>query len=403
VKILQVGNWRGGGGGIEGYIRDGTRALQARGQAVAIVSDGPSEAVSREEGWPEYSIPGLTDCHSLVPPPAVRNRVGSVLAHEKPDVAYVHHFLHPGAASELLRAVPTVFFHHTHDLYCPAGSKLLQRSDRVCPYPVGVNCIVQAYRERCHSRRPLRLAQSFARVRRARRWARRVDAMVVDTRHMKERLVAEGFAADRIAVLPTPIRIPEKVTWERPPSSEPLVLFGGRLTPHKGLRCLLEAMTIGTVPYRLVVAGDGYFASQLEALAERLKLGNRVEFLGWQSREALDELYTACDLVVVPSVWPEPFGMVGPEAMAHGRPVVAFDVGGISDWLEHGRTGFLVPPAQVKALAEQIDRLLSDPVLARAMGVAGRERAIRLYGHEKHAADLCAWLEAAIERRRHRP
>jgi len=403
VRILQVGNWRGGGGGIEGYVRDLARALQAAGQTVAIASDAASEAESRAEGWLEYSIPGLTDCHSLIPARAVGRRVAGMLARERPDVAYVHHFLHPGAAAEVLRAVPTVFFHHTHDLYCPAGSKLLQRSDRVCPYPMGVNCVLQAYRERCHSRRPLRLAQSFVRVRRARRWARRVEAMVVDTRHMKERLVAEGFAAERIAVLPTPIRIPEKVTWEDRPGREPLVLFGGRLTPHKGLRCLLEAMTLGRARYRLVVAGDGYFASELKALARRLGLGGRVEFRGWQDREALDDLYVACDLVVVPSVWPEPFGMVGPEAMAHGRPVVAFDVGGISDWLEHGRTGFLVPPTQVKALAEQIERLLSEPGLARTMGAAGRERAIRIYSHETHAAALCAWLGAAIARRREEP
>jgi glycosyltransferase involved in cell wall biosynthesis len=338
-----------------------------------------------------------------MPSPAVRARVRRLLGRERPDAAYVHHFLHPGAAAELLRSVPTVFFHHTHDLYCPAGSKLLQRSDRVCPYPAGLSCIAQAFRERCHSRRPLKLAQSFVRMRRARRWARRVDGIVVDTRHMKERLVAEGFAADRIAVLPTPVRIPERVTWERPPEREPRVLFGGRLTPHKGLRYLLEAMTFGPVRYRLVVAGDGYGAAPLRALAARLGLSDRVEFVGWQSREALDALYAASDVVVVPSVWPEPFGMIGPEAMAHARPVVAFDVGGISDWLEDGRTGFLVPPTQVRALAGRIEALLRDAALARAMGLAGRERAMRLYGHARHAAELCALLEAVVERRRRRP
>lgn len=400
MKILQVGNWRGSHGGIEGYIPDLARALRAAGQTVAVASDGPRETVSREDGWTEHAIPGLTDCQSLVPWPTVRARVARLLADERPDAAYVHHFLHPGAASEFLRHVPTVFFHHTHDLYCPAGSKLLQRSDRVCPYPAGANCVVQAFRERCHSRRPLKLAQSFVRMRRARRWVRRVDGIVVDTRHMKERLVADGFAADRIAVLPTPIRIPEKVTWERPPRNEPLVLFGGRLTPHKGLRYLLEAMTLTTVPYRLVVAGDGYFAPQLRALAGRLSLAGRVDFVGWQSREAMDELYTASDVVVVPSVWPEPFGMIGPEAMAHGRPVVAFDVGGISDWLEDGRTGFLVAPTRVRALADRIETLLGDPALGREMGAAGRERVVRLYGHERHAAELTELLEAVIDRRR---
>lgn len=399
VRIAQVGNWYGGGGGVQNYMRDLGVALRAAGHSVAVVSDGPPGEVDHPEGWREYQIPRLADCHRIVRLGSVGREVARALDRIRPDVAYVHNMLEPGAAAELVLSTPTVFFHHTHDLYCPAGSKLLQRSNRECRYRAGAACVVQAFRERCHSRRPMKLARGLLRMTRARRWARRVDGLVVDTRHMRDRLVEEGFAADRIAVLPTPIRIPDTVAELPAGSGPPQVLFAGRLTPHKGLRYLLEAMTIGRVPYQLVVAGEGYRADELKALSHRLGLASRVEFVGWQGMERMSGLYRSAATVVVPSVWPEPFGMIGPEAMAHGRPVVAFDVGGIPEWLEDGRTGFLVPPRDTRSLAGRIDLLLSDPVLAAEMGRAARARAVGLFSHERHVAGLCGVLESAIRRR----
>ena len=77
-------------------------------------------------------------------------------------------------------------------------------------------------------------------------------------------------------------------------------------------------------------------------------------------------------LVVVPSRWPEPFGMIGLEAMHYGRPVVAFRVGGIPDWLEHGVTGLLAPEQDTRALAQAIDQLLADPQLCAKFGAAAQ-------------------------------
>ena len=94
--------------------------------------------------------------------------------------------------------------------------------------------------------------------------------------------------------------------------------------------------------------------------------------------------------------------MVGPEAMAHAKPVVAFDVGGIPDWLEHGVTGYLVPSRDVRQLAERIDQLLAKPELAQRMGRAGRAKALQLCGMEKHLSQLVPLLERAIQQRRKR-
>jgi glycosyltransferase involved in cell wall biosynthesis len=76
--------------------------------------------------------------------------------------------------------------------------------------------------------------------------------------------------------------------------------------------------------------------------------------------------------------------MVGIEAMSYGKPVVAFNVGGIPEWLEHRVTGFLVKPYDVKAMAENIDFLLENPTIAQKMGEMGRKQVELLFSKENH-------------------
>lgn len=95
---------------------------------------------------------------------------------------------------------------------------------------------------------------------------------------------------------------------------------------------------------------------------------------------------------------PEPFGLVGPEAMAYARPVVGFRRGGISDWLSDGETGFLVEPGNVPELAQRIDQLLANPALAEQMGRMGRAYLERKFDPAVHCATIVATYERAIQK-----
>jgi len=105
----------------------------------------------------------------------------------------------------------------------------------------------------------------------------------------------------------------------------------------------------------------------------------------------------------VPSLWPEPFGLVGIEALAVGRPVVASATGGILDWLTDG-VGLTVTPGNARELARALDGLLSDPDRQRAMGELGRELVARRFSAERHVQALLgayrtarsAWLSAHV-------
>ncbi len=165
---------------------------------------------------------------------------------------------------------------------------------------------------------------------------------------------ARELGAREVRVIPSGVDVPEEVAEEAEP---PEVLFAGRLSPEKGILELVEAANGMT----LVVAGDGPLRDRVPGA------------LGFVPHHALGSLYERAAVVAVPS-HREGFGVVCAEAMAYGRPVVAGAVGGLLDLVADGETGLLVPPRDVPALREALERLIGDRELRRRMGEAARER-----------------------------
>lgn len=165
------------------------------------------------------------------------------------------------------------------------------------------------------------------------------------------------------------------------------VLFVGRMTHLKGGDLLVRAAAAAgrsrSVPPRLVMAGDGPQRPTWQRLAVRL--GVEATFPGWIEGTELDRLYAAATVLAVPSVWPEPFGLVGLEAARHGVPAIAFDVGGIREWLTDGVNGLLVPgsPPRPDGFAAALSQLLSDPILRDRLQAGARKRATELTA-ERH-------------------
>ena len=168
----------------------------------------------------------------------------------------------------------------------------------------------------------------------------------------------------------------------------PHMVFACRqLFPRKGIRFLIEAAARikPRVPdLTVVIAGDGFERPELEALARRLGIGADVTFLGWVPNTGLPSYYRAAAISVIPSL-EEGFGIPAAEAMGCETPVVASDAGGLPEVVEHGVTGLVVPRGDVDALASAMESLLADPIRRRRMGVAGRERALRLFDWDRTA------------------
>jgi glycosyltransferase involved in cell wall biosynthesis len=172
--------------------------------------------------------------------------------------------------------------------------------------------------------------------------------------------------------------------------------FVGWLLPIKGPAFLLKAMEHVWPDYpqaALIMVGKGKLDVELRAQALRMNANGRVKFLGW--REDISEIMPIFDLLVLPSL-NEGMGRVLVEAMAAGKPVVASEAGGIPDLVKHGVTGYLVPPANEKALAKGIKKLLNDPESAKRMGQRGKEYC-RQYSLEAMIQKLDALYSDIVE------
>lgn len=185
--------------------------------------------------------------------------------------------------------------------------------------------------------------------------------------YMRGRLLANGFAAERLVCV-APFwtdRVRERTDF-RPVAADgarPLrLLYVGQLVAGKGVRVLLEAAARLRVPFTLTIVGAGRDERLLRRRAASFAPGV-VRFAGWQADVA--PFFAAADVVIVPSLWNEPFCLVGVEALAAGVPVVAFDRGGIGDWLKPDETGVFAPPT-ADGLARTLEGLATDPArLAR--------------------------------------
>jgi glycosyltransferase involved in cell wall biosynthesis len=189
--------------------------------------------------------------------------------------------------------------------------------------------------------------------------------VVVASRHMAEEYRRHGVPADRIQIVS--LFAPEVTPLENPPTPQGRsnrILLMGRLTRLKGGDHLIEALPLAADRLgrrlTLIVAGDGSERPRLETLARRR--GVPAEFHGWVSGPKRDVITCGVDLIAVPSLWPEPFGLVGIEAGCLGVPAIGYAVGGIPDWLIPGVSGESAPGDALvpDSLADAIVRALAD-------------------------------------------
>jgi glycosyltransferase involved in cell wall biosynthesis len=194
--------------------------------------------------------------------------------------------------------------------------------------------------------------------------------------HIRKALISRGFPAAKVKVICYGIE-PEANSDPAPPAERPYLLFVGRFVEKKGIEYLLDAMRVlesEGAAVDLALIGDGPMA---EALRQRSNGLKSARFLGWLPNQEVRRAMRGALAVCVPSVAAragdsEGLPNVVIEGMAAAVPVIGSDHGGIGEAVEHDHTGFLVPPADPRAIATAVRRLLRDPALCRRMGLAAR-------------------------------
>ncbi len=268
----------------------------------------------------------------------------ALVARVEPDVVWVHAVVNPTAlrwASEH-GAVMTV---HDHRVYCP-GRGRWTLAGQVCREAPSSEACGDCFEDPSYARHVIDLTRERLAV------VRNMRAVHVLSRAMARDLAEAGVAPQRIEVIPPPAVVPNGVL--RAERRRECVLFAGRLVEAKGVFDALEAWRRSGVPLSFVAAGDGPVREAVEAAGGRA--------LGWLEREELAAWMRRAAVLVMPSRWQEPFGMVGIEALVLGCPVAAWRSGGIEEW--HPGDG-LVAWGDVDGLARAIGRLARSEVCPR--------------------------------------
>ena len=289
---------------------------------------------------------------------------------DKYDLTVLHKVRDAAAVRAFRGSGRTAVFLHDHEYYCPRKSyyrpftrKNCSRS--YCEFVCG--CCAMLRRPSPDNTFHANFG-GFAAL-----WneIRACGEFIVLSDFMRGALARQGIPAEKTVLIPPSVMLPEVLSDPGGTGADgmPHILVLGQLIRGKGVDLLLEAMKKVKTPCVLDVFGTGNDEAFLKRLAA--PLGASVMFHGYSPNP--DDIYRGVRAAVLPWRWQEPFGLVGPEALAHGVPLVGFDVGAAREYLVDGETGLLVPPGDTVALAQAIDRLLNDPAEAVSMGRRGRE------------------------------
>jgi glycosyltransferase involved in cell wall biosynthesis len=288
-------------------------------------------------------------------------RLRAYISSESPDVVH----LHSTFAGAVLRPMLLSLRTNARIIYCPHGWAFDRRTSGYVQY--GAKWV-------------------------ERRLAPLCDAIVCISHHEVRAARSSGIAANKLALVrngvpvsaPAPSITPSSVEW---PPGKLRILFVGRFDRQKGVDVLLRAMAeLTESAFASIIGGAVVGDSSIDSVPQNVRV------YGWLSPGHLEAFYESADVVVIPSRW-EGFGLVAVEAMRAGLPVIASNVGGLSEIVDDGVTGVLIPPDDPSALVQALQSL--DDSQLRGMGKAGRERFLRQFTMERTHRQLCDLYSAS--------
>jgi glycosyltransferase involved in cell wall biosynthesis len=396
MRIAIAAHGYGQAGGVDRYLSTVIPALVDSGHEVACWFE-TSDCTAAESLSSEHGIPWWTAATDSA-------RALTGVRHWKPDVVFTQGVASPARERELLDLARSVCFAHSYYGTCISGSKMHRApTERCCTREFGPGCLLQYFPRRCGGWSPLTIVRQYELQRTRLDLLRRYDRIAVASRHMAEEY-SRHHLDDKVRVVSLPIESPS-VQTERADADSTRLLYLGRLEETKGAHIAIDsAALVAARTGRAVVLQMSGEGSQRDALKERAaslmarQPDFKVAFTGWLSDTGCVASVDDAHLLLVPSCWPEPFGMVGVEAALRGVPAVAFAVGGIPEWLTDGVNGRLVPadPPDAVRFADAILACLGDTAGFERMRARCRDLA-RRFSVDAHVTRLEALLREAAQ------
>ncbi len=393
MKILHINEHSELKGGVETYLFSAIPLLEEKGihSSLAYSYGDLSQDMAGEKSVVIGEI-------GFVYKSGTRREMRDIFQSVQPDIIHIHNVQNTGVVKASFDYGPTVITTHDYRWVCPANSFFYKNTKNVCHKTCGLTCFTTTLRKHCLTPRPKYAANFYHRAKWTSKHSDKFAHIITPSRGAKKRYTDGGFPEENITVLPyfcslKPSAQPRKL----PPRKT--ITYLGRIAPNKGHEFFIKAL--GQLPeevHGVMVGGISKDAeAELLSLAKKHGCEERLHLHGWASREEVLEIMDNTSVFVFPSLWPETLGIVGIEALSRGVPVVASDLGGVTEWCIDDETGFTVPPKDFKMIAEKVGYLLEDDQRLIKFGENGIELIKKKFLPETHIDSLIEVYKKAAE------
>lgn len=318
--------------------------------------------------------------------------IKDIVKNENIDLIHVHSISNSELLRNCFKIAPVVRSMHDPRMFCPGQGKFWRKSEQHCNISFGLHCVYHAYSEGCMNRHPKRVIKALQNTSSEIIFAQEnYEAIIVMSKYMLEESVKVGIPREKLFLNPYLTKVVESGNLCFPHSNElKRILFVGRLSKTKGVHYFIKT-GIELLKHRedvvFDIVGDGQDQKIFQEMIPN-NLKEKFQFLGWKTSEEIERILADSYLLIFSSIYPEAFGISGIEAMMQGKPVVGFDVGGVSTWLKNNQSGFLVPAKDYKQMAEKVVNLLADEKLYSRMCSEARNIALLEFSPKIHIGKL---------------
>ncbi len=409
MKILMVNKYNYVKGGSERCLFEATDLLKKKGHQVVPFAMKDDQNVDVE--YSQYFVDaiefnGLSFIEKIKNAPKIlgriiysshaKEKIEELIEKEKPDIAQLHmidHQISPSILPVLKKhGIPIVQSVHQYKLVCPNYRFYIPQKNEICERCLSGN-FFNAVIQKCHknSYAASMLIAVESTIHKMIKVYDHIDYFIAPSKFLQGKLVQGGISKERVLYIPHFLRLEE---YQPTYQYDDYFIFLGRLSDEKGLLTLLRAMK-GIKKSVLKIIGDGPQRHELENYVKAHKLTN-VQILGKKGGDELKKLVANSMFMIIPSEWYENAPMVIYEAFAMAKAVIGTDVGGISELISPGKTGFLFPLGNITELQKHIQYFLDHRNELPKFGKAARELTEQKFSEENHYRRLFSVYKSLI-------
>lgn len=409
MKVLMVNKYNYIKGGSERCLFEATDLLKKNGHQVVPFAMKDDQNVDVE--YSQYFVDaiefnGLNFIEKIKNAPKIlgriiysshaKEKIEELIEKEKPDIAHLHmidHQISPSILPVLKKhGIPIVQSVHQYKLVCPNYRFYIPQKNEICERCLSGN-FFNAVIQKCHKNSYVAsmLIAVESTIHKMIKVYDHIDYFIAPSKFLQGKLVQGGISKERVLYIPHFLRLEE---YQPTYQYDDYFIFLGRLSDEKGLLTLLRAMK-GIKKSVLKIIGDGPQRRELEDYVKKHKLTN-VQILGKKGGDELKKLVANSMFMIIPSEWYENAPMVIYEAFALAKPVIGTDVGGISELISPGKTGFLFPLGDIQELQKHIQYFLDHRKELPKFGKAVRELTEQKFSEENHYRRLFSVYKSLI-------